>query len=62
MGSEVYQRVTGLAIAGATDYTCASLRVDAPWYKAVIPQKWYIFTIPMYLVSSSALGFLLTQC
>lgn len=37
MGSEVYQRVTGLPISGATDYTCASLRVNAPWYRATIP-------------------------
>ncbi|KAK4700911.1 hypothetical protein P7C70_g5335, partial [Phenoliferia sp. Uapishka_3] len=48
IGSEIYQRITGLDIAGATDFTCSSLRVDAPWYKAVIPQEWYIFTIPMY--------------
>ncbi|KAL8287513.1 hypothetical protein RQP46_003371 [Phenoliferia psychrophenolica] len=52
MGGEVYQRTTGKNILGAMDgsidYTCSSLRVDAPWYRATIPQKWYIFTIPMY--------------
>lgn len=40
MGSEVYKRVTGLSIAGAEDYTCSALRVNAPWYKAVIP-PWF---------------------
>lgn len=40
MGSEVYQRVTGLAISGATDYTCSALRTNAPWWRATIP-PWF---------------------
>ncbi|KAM0746733.1 DUF1212-domain-containing protein [Meredithblackwellia eburnea MCA 4105] len=50
MGAEVYQRITGLSIAGAQDYTCSALRVDAPWYRATIPQKYYILSIPIFLL------------
>lgn len=40
MGSEVYIRVTGLTIVGASDYTCNALRTNAPWYRATIP-PWF---------------------
>ena len=40
MGSEVYQRITGLTIYGATDYTCSALRGDVPWYQQTIP-PWF---------------------
>ncbi|KAM0746504.1 DUF1212-domain-containing protein [Meredithblackwellia eburnea MCA 4105] len=50
MGAEVYQRITGLSIAGASDYTCSALRTDAPWYRAAVPQKYYILTIPLFLL------------
>lgn len=50
MGSEVYQRVTGLEIAGATDFTCSALRIDAPWYRATIPPWFYFLTIPWFLL------------
>lgn len=36
IGSEVYERVTNATIAGSTDFTCAALRVDAPWWRATI--------------------------
>lgn len=40
MGSEVYIRVTGNNVTGAQDYTCATLRQDAPWYRATI-SPWF---------------------
>lgn len=36
IGSEVYERVTGLSITGGSDFTCSALRVNAPWYQATI--------------------------
>ncbi|SGZ21452.1 BQ5605_C021g09368 [Microbotryum silenes-dioicae] len=50
MGSEVYQRITKLAIAGATDYQCTALRRNAPWWRATISPYWYFLTIPCYLL------------
>ncbi|SCV74945.1 BQ2448_7974 [Microbotryum intermedium] len=50
MGSEVYQRITKLEIAGATDYTCSALRRGAPWWRATISPYWYFLTIPCYLL------------
>ncbi|KAK4055809.1 pheromone-regulated protein prm10 [Microbotryomycetes sp. JL221] len=54
MGSEVYQRITGLSIYGAdnnvVDYTCSALRgPGVPWYQATIPAWWYFLTIPCFL-------------
>ncbi|KAL8277568.1 hypothetical protein RQP46_010000 [Phenoliferia psychrophenolica] len=51
IGGEVYQRATGLAVS--SDYTCASRRLDAPWYQATIGPKWFILTIPCYLLMLS---------
>ncbi|BGP17725.1 hypothetical protein JCM10213_005306 [Rhodosporidiobolus nylandii] len=51
IGSEIYARITSLTIYGSTDYTCGALRGDGvPWYMNTIPQKWYILTIPMFLL------------
>lgn len=36
------------ASQGSTDFTCAALRVNAPWYRATIPQWWCTsFTPPV---------------
>ena len=48
MGSEVYNRVTGKDIS--TDYTCAALRVDVPWYQSTISPWFYFLTAPCYLL------------
>ncbi|GAA6040548.1 hypothetical protein JCM8097_005458 [Rhodosporidiobolus ruineniae] len=57
IGSEIWRRMTGLTIygfSGATAYQCTSLRGDGfPWYMNTIPQKWYILTIPMFLLCLS---------
>ncbi|GAA6016268.1 hypothetical protein JCM10207_000452 [Rhodosporidiobolus poonsookiae] len=54
IGSEIWRRMTGLTIygfSGSTAYTCSSLRGEGfPWYMNTIPQKWYILTIPMFLL------------
>ncbi|GAA5991484.1 hypothetical protein JCM11641_002055 [Rhodosporidiobolus odoratus] len=51
IGSEIYARITSLTIYGSREYTCGSLRGDGiPWYMNTIPQKWYILTIPMFLL------------
>ncbi|SCZ87816.1 BZ3500_MvSof-1268-A1-R1_Chr2-3g05284 [Microbotryum saponariae] len=50
MGSEVYQRITKLSIAGATDYQCTALRRNAPWWRATISPYWFFFTIPCFLL------------
>lgn len=49
MGSEVYQRITGLVIEGSTDYTCSALRVDAPWWRATISPWFFFISAPCYL-------------
>ncbi|GAA5902094.1 hypothetical protein JCM8208_002475 [Rhodotorula glutinis] len=55
IGAEIYQRITGLDIAGfggAQSYTCSSLRgPGTPWYMSTIPQWWYFLTIPMFLLT-----------
>ncbi|GAA5888536.1 hypothetical protein JCM6882_008989 [Rhodosporidiobolus microsporus] len=57
IGSEIYRRITDLTIwgfSGPNAYTCVSLRGDGvPWYMNTIPQKWYILTIPMFLLCLS---------
>ncbi|GAA5840010.1 hypothetical protein JCM11251_006586 [Rhodosporidiobolus azoricus] len=57
IGSEIYRRITGLTIwgfSGPQAYTCVSLRgPGVPWYMDTIPQKWYILTIPMFLLCLS---------
>jgi uncharacterized membrane protein YjjB (DUF3815 family) len=50
MGSEVYIRITGRAVRGSTDYTCSSLRLNAPWYRATINPWFYFLTAPCYLI------------
>ncbi|ORY88404.1 hypothetical protein BCR35DRAFT_263408, partial [Leucosporidium creatinivorum] len=39
-GSEVYQRISGSKIEV----------INAPWYRATIPQWWYFLTIPAFLL------------
>jgi hypothetical protein len=53
MGSEIYIRITGLPVAGSTDYTCNALRLNAPWYRATISPWFYFFTAPCYLLALS---------
>ncbi|KAK4049356.1 pheromone-regulated protein prm10 [Microbotryomycetes sp. JL221] len=43
-------RLTDTFIKGAYDFTCSALRVDAPWYRATIPQWYYFLTIPLFLL------------
>lgn len=54
IGSEVYIRVTGTTIRGSSDYTCAALRLDAPWYRATIPPWFYFMTVPAYIAGLAA--------
>lgn len=54
IGSEVYIRVTGTTIRGSSDYTCAALRLDAPWYRATISPYFYFISIPAYVLFLAA--------
>lgn len=47
MGCEIWIRITGLTVSGATDYQCLSLRKDAPWYRATISPWFYFLTAPL---------------
>ncbi|KAK4705172.1 hypothetical protein P7C70_g1030, partial [Phenoliferia sp. Uapishka_3] len=51
IGAEIYYKITSLPIS--KDYTCSSLRADAPWYRSTIEPKWFILTIPCYLMCLS---------
>ncbi|KAI5481007.1 hypothetical protein MNV49_006193 [Pseudohyphozyma bogoriensis] len=50
LGELIYEKITGTSITNGTNYTCSALRVDAPWYRATIPTKIYILTVPIYLI------------
>lgn len=49
IGSEMYIRVTGQEITGATQYMCEDLRSNAPWYRATISPWFFFLTAPAYL-------------
>ncbi|KAK4049327.1 pheromone-regulated protein prm10 [Microbotryomycetes sp. JL201] len=50
LGASIYQHISEDVIEGAYDFTCSALRQDAPWYRATIPQWWYFFTVPLFLL------------
>lgn len=37
-GSKRSGLTVAFSVQGATDFTCSALRVDAPWWRATIPQ------------------------
>ncbi|GAA5875113.1 hypothetical protein JCM16303_005013 [Sporobolomyces ruberrimus] len=50
LGSEIYTRGANETIRNSNDYTCKALRLNAPWYRATIPQWYYFLTIPTFLL------------
>ncbi|KAJ7101471.1 hypothetical protein B0H15DRAFT_816210 [Mycena belliarum] len=49
MGAEAFEKMTGHAIVGSTDYTCSvSHNPAGPWYQRTPSLYWAFLTVPMF--------------
>ncbi|KAF9222193.1 DUF1212-domain-containing protein [Gyrodon lividus] len=49
IGAEIYEKLVGQTIVGATDYTCVESHDPAgPWWQQTPSLWWAILTVPMY--------------
>lgn len=48
IGAEIYQKITGKTVTGASDYQCSTTHGGAPWYQSTPSAYWYFLCCPGY--------------
>ncbi|ORY28518.1 hypothetical protein BCR39DRAFT_535068 [Naematelia encephala] len=48
MGVIIYQKITGLTVVGANDYTCSTTHSGMPWWGVTPSAYWYFLCCPGY--------------